>query len=174
MPLYPAGMVLAASYTRSDVVGTFGGFTSTDCTDGGTLPTPCVSGVMGAGGEEYRAVLRAAEERFHTIFDQAFQFTLLLTPAGQVVEFVRKSVNLDDMVAKRGVIITVCNMALGGFAGMAAEGETSLVSGGNPEWSVTDEPAEAPVMSTFQSICAVRAAAACSACRSIRDPSAPA
>jgi hypothetical protein len=26
--------------------------TSTDCTDGGTLPTPSVSGVMGAGGED--------------------------------------------------------------------------------------------------------------------------
>lgn len=31
-----------------------------------------------------------------------------------------------------------------GFAGMAAEGETTMVSGGNPEWSVTDDPAEAP------------------------------
>ena len=26
--------------------------TSTDCSDGAELPTPCVSGVMGAGGED--------------------------------------------------------------------------------------------------------------------------
>ena len=30
--------------------------------------------------------LRAAEHRFHAIFDQAFQYTMLLTPAGEVVE----------------------------------------------------------------------------------------
>jgi PAS domain S-box-containing protein len=32
------------------------------------------------------AALRRAEHRFHAVFDQAFQFTLLLTPSGEVAE----------------------------------------------------------------------------------------
>ena len=38
------------------------------------------------GRKAAEEALRAAEERFHAIFDQAFQFTLLLTPGGEVVE----------------------------------------------------------------------------------------
>jgi PAS domain-containing protein len=40
----------------------------------------------GPGPRAVDAALRAAEERFHAIFDQAFQFTLLLTPGGVIVE----------------------------------------------------------------------------------------